>query len=171
MTPTIDDAIAAAAATHRIDPAILTALVQVESGGQPFAWNPEPRYQYLWDVRHGRPFRAITAAEGASEIPPPDFPCLAGDADQEWWAQQASWGLCQLMGAVAREHGCRVPYLPALGDPFLNLTLGASHLAELLAWAQRDVRRALGAYNAGKGRATSTAGVAYANRVLLAMGT
>lgn len=137
------------ATSHGIDPNLLEALVLQESGGNPWAWNPEPHYRYFWDVRHHRPFRALTSEERQSERPPKDFPCLAGDPDQEWWAQQASWGLLQLMGAVARELGFKNPYLPELCDPQVNLTLGARHLGNRLRWAAGDTKAALSAYNAG----------------------
>jgi len=157
-----------AVAPHGFDARLLAALVQIESGGNPSAWNPEPRYRYLWDVRHHRPFRGLTGVESASEVPPLDFPTIAGDRDQEWWGQQASWGLCQLMGAVARELGCRAPFLPTLVfDPRLNLELAAQHLAALLRWAGGDPAQALAAYNAGKGGYASSAGTSYARLVLL----
>src|SRR5688572_9407095 len=99
--------IQSAAEEHALDPELLEAQVFVESGDNAHAWNPEPAYRYLWDVRQGRPFRPLTPAERQSEVPPADFPTLAGDRDQEWWAQQASWGLLQVLGAVAREDGFR----------------------------------------------------------------
>lgn len=134
-----------------VDPDLIEAITLQESGGNPWAYNPEPRYRYLWNVRTRRPFRALTADELASKAPPPDFPCLAGDPDQEWWGQQASWGLMQIMGAVAREHGCDVPYLPQLCEPVLNLSIGCRVVQGLLLWAHGDVALAAGAYNGGKG--------------------
>jgi soluble lytic murein transglycosylase-like protein len=136
---------------HSIDPKLLEAMVLKESNGNPWAWNPEPHYRYLWNVKTRAPFRPLTPEEVKSEVPPKDFPCLAGDRDQEWWAQQASWGLLQLMGAVARERGFRGNYIPEICDPALNLDLGAKHLKSALQWAQGDVRIALAGYNAGRG--------------------
>lgn len=152
-----------AASAHRLDPDLVEALVLQESGGNQGAWNPEPKYRYFWNVRTHAPFRAVSAAEVAAEYPPKDFPALAGDRDQEWWAQQASWGLMQLMGAVAREHGYAEPYLTWLViDPSVNLAIGCAHLAALMRWARglytglasREqaavTRSALAAYNGGK---------------------
>lgn len=152
-----------AARAHDLDPALLAALVSVESSWCPWAWNPEPRYRYLWDVRAGRPFRRLTAAEEASEWPPEDFATWRGDTDQEWWGQQASWGLCQVMGAVAREHGCTEPYLPALCDPATGILYGCLHLRALRRrWSlEADY---VAAYNAG--RPSTDAGRAYAGKVL-----
>lgn len=143
--------VAQVAAAFSLDPALIEAVCLVESSGDPTAWNPEPRYRYFWDVRQQRPFRRVTDAEVAAKVPPVDFPALAGDRDQEWWGQQASWGLMQVMGAVAREHGCRLPYLPALvRHERLALEYGARALRVCLAWAGGDVAAALAAFNGGR---------------------
>lgn len=156
------------AASFKLDPDLVAAQVHVESGGDPWAWNPEPAYRYFWDVKKRAPFRAVTTLEILSETPPMDFPCLLGDNDQEWWAQQASWGLLQLIGAVAREHGFRGNYLSELCDPVLNLTLGCKHLSELLDWAKGNTTQALAAYNGGKrgNEAAPFHNQVYASRVL-----
>lgn len=110
---------------------IVLAVIEVESGGDPWAWNPEPKWRWFWDVRRNKAFRAVTAAEVASEVPPADFKaaCAGVDPDAEWWGQQASWGLMQPMGAVARENGFDGKFLNALHDPILNVCIGCRHLA------------------------------------------
>lgn len=123
-------AVAIHAKKHALPPPLVRAMVCVESAGDSFAWNPEPQYRYLWDVARRAPFRALKPAEIASEIPPTDFPVLIGDRDAEWWGQQASWGLMQVMGAVAREHGF-TGHLPGLCDSFKGLEYGCQHLAAL----------------------------------------
>jgi len=138
-----------AALDHGLDPKLLAAIVSRESSWDPWAWNPEPRYQYFWDLRKSIPFRKVTEPELASKRPPADFPALAGDRDQEWWGQQASWGLMQVMGAVARECGFRGPYLPATLDPFDNLRLGCIHLRRKIHQAEGDIRHALLLWNGG----------------------
>jgi len=140
-----------AAQLHAVDADIVEAMVLVESDGRAWAWNPEPKYRWLWDVRLNRPFRSLTTAEASAKWPPPDFPTSGGDRDQEWWGQQASWGLLQVMGAVARERGFKGLYLPELCDPVVNLQLGVKHYAALLRWAAGDVWKAVGAYNGGTG--------------------
>lgn len=150
--------------------ALVTAIVQVESGGNRYAWNPEPRYRYLWNVKTQRPFRSVLPVELAAKFPPKDFPALAGDPDQEWWGQQASWGLMQIMGAVAREQGFDAPYLPELTDPAANLLVGCRHLRGLVQWADGDLPRAAAAYNAGKGGWMLPAGQAYRAKVKAAGG-
>jgi hypothetical protein len=171
MEQRIKDLVRSQAAMAGLDPSILLALVTVESGGDPWAWNPEPRYRYLWDVAHDRPFRPLTPSEIAAEVPPADFTALAGDADQEWWGQAASFGLCQIMGAVAREHGFKGRYLTALCDPEINLRFACMHLNGLMVWAGRDATRALAAYNGGKvGNAVAPyRNAAYAQKVMAAM--
>jgi hypothetical protein len=166
MTP-YRSLIEAAAQARNLDPNLVEGLILQESSGNTFSWNPEPRYRYLWNVATHQPFRPLTFAERASEEPPTDFPFLKGDRDQEWWAQQASWGLCQVMGATAREEGFRGPYLTQLCDPETNLTIGCSVLAKLLLWSAGNVHLALAAYNAGIGGASSEAGQRYATSVLV----
>lgn len=142
--------IEAASAKCQIDPDLVEALVIVESGGDEFAWNPEPNYRYFWDVKRNAPFRPTLREEARSKFPPKDFPTIAGDPDQEWWGQQASWGLMQVMGAVARELGYRGRYLPSLCHIDTNLALGCLKLRQLLTWADGDEEQALAAYNGGR---------------------
>lgn len=164
-----------AADSARVPAAVVRAMVQVESGGNPYAYNPEARYPYLWNVRTKAPFRKITDAEAVSKFPPADFPTLAGDPDQEFWAQQASWGLMQVMGAVARERGFIGHYLTQLSEVRINLEIGCRHLAGLIAWAGRsvdgqgEIDKAVAAYNAGPGGFDSPAGQGYVRKVRSAM--
>jgi hypothetical protein len=136
--------------TFSLEPELVLAVIWQESGGIQAAWNPEQRYRWFWNVRTNAPFRRVTDAENMSEYPPTDFPSLAGDPDQEWWGQQASWGLMQPMGAVARECGMKNKYV---GDllifPELNIQIGCTHLSRKLKQAGGDVRGALLRYNGG----------------------
>lgn len=154
---------------HKVDPLLVQAIVAKESSGNTWAWNPEPKFRYFWDIRKKRPFRFVGDKEVNAKMPPLDFPALAGDPDQEWWGQQTSWGLMQIMGAVAREEGYTDPYLTSLCNPAQGLTAGVNHLSRLLAWAQGDVRAACAAYNGGRG-GNAPGGVlrngAYADSVL-----
>ena len=67
---------------------LVWAIVQVESGGDIYAWRVEPHYRYLVDVNTGNPFRQLTPAEIASEKAPSDFQAIGGltSRDTEWWA-------------------------------------------------------------------------------------
>lgn len=170
MTTDHDEAIVTAARVAGLDAALVMAVVMVESGGDEWAWNPEPKYRYFWDVRAWAPFRHVSDAEIANEAPPSDFHQLKGDRDQEWWGQQASWGLMQIMGSTAREHRCQVPYLSELCRPSLGLYYGCAHLASLVRWAEGDTLKAVAAYNAGRGGWAGDAGQRYAAKVSLMMG-
>lgn len=150
---------------HNLEPGMVAAIVTVESGGNAFAWRPEPAYRWLWDVRQGKPFRSLTPVEISRPFAPADFPALAGSRDQEWNAQRASWGLMQIMGALARELDYDGLYLTRLTDPEINLDLGCRHLEGLLRWAEGNGDKAIGAYNAGRGGWDSDAALKYRTKV------
>lgn len=149
MTPELITIIENTARDFMLPRNLILAIVAIESGGNTWAWNPEPRYRYLWDMRAQKPFRFLTPAETESEEPPADFPSLAGDRDQEWWGQQASWGLMQVMGGVARENGFAQPYLTSLCDPRFNLTIGCQHLKKIATLTKGDVTQMLAIWNGG----------------------
>lgn len=140
-----------AAAKYGLELALLLGLVEKESSFQQGAWNPEPPWKYFWDIDRNRPFRPVTDAEIASEKPPVDFPAPRGvPADAEWWAQQASWGLTQVMGGVARELGYDGPWLTdLLLDPVLVVDLGCRHLLKKLRRYGDNLPPAISAYNLG----------------------
>jgi len=139
------------ATEYNLSIAIVDAIIMTESSGNPWAYNPEPHYRWFWNVRTNAPFRRVSDMEVASKRPPADFPCLAGDPDQEWWAQQASWGLMQLVGAVARESGFKGEYLTELCDPKININFGCKFLATLAKRHLPDYgwQGVLRAYNTG----------------------
>lgn len=144
-----------------LDPLLIASFIMVESSGNPWAWNPEPPYRFLWDVKHAKPFRPLTVAERVSEVPPKDFPGWKGaDPDAEWWGQQCSWGLMQVMGGVARERGFKGTFLTQLSDPEINLWTGSRHLAALARRYTGDDLYA--AYNAGSPRRVASG--AYENQ-------
>jgi len=146
-----------------IDPALIIAIILQESAGNPWAYNPEPRYRWFWNVRNDSPFRKINDIEIASKIPPNDFPCLIGDPDQEWWGQQASWGLMQVMGAAAREQHFRGPYLTELCHPYLNIEYGIKHWWNFASqFGRRSSEASLSRWNTGNDRD----GRSYAKSVL-----
>lgn len=140
---------------------LVHAICAVESNFDAWAWNPEPRYRWLWDVRLNVPFRTLTIGEMLSKFPPIDFKAPAGaDTDAEWWGQQASFGPMQIMGAAARAAGFTGRFLTQLCDPAIGVQFGCRHLADVLKrWS--NPRDAAAAYNAGTPR-RDTAG-RYAN--------
>lgn len=145
--------VAPAARLHGLDPALACAVIEQESGWDTWAVNPEPSYRWLWDFRRETPFRALRPEERHSEVPPADFYAPGWvDRDAEWWCQQMSWGLMQVMGAVARERGLRVKFLTRLCDPAYGIEYGCRHLAHLLKVHDNELRKALLAYNGGGNR-------------------
>lgn len=161
-----------AAQQNGLQPELVLGIIEVESGGDTFAWNPEPHYRYLWDIARSKPFRALTADERTSETPPRDFPCPPGvDRDAEWWGQQASWGLMQVMGAVAREMGYAGRHLPGLCQPATGLAVGCIYLSRLVRRYGKP-EPAVAAYNAGSPRiiAGKFENQQYVDKVLAAAG-
>lgn len=165
----IEKAIKMHADSARLPIHLVRAVVMVESAGNQWAWNPEPHYRYLVDATTGQPFRALTPAERASETPPDDFPSCPGlpdDRDAEWWGQQASWGLMQVMGAVAREYGYK-DWHPRLCDIHAGLQYGCAHLSALRDrhYARHGWAGVLAAYNTGQPHHSVGAGQAYVLKV------
>ncbi|MCB2188386.1 MAG: lytic transglycosylase domain-containing protein [Deltaproteobacteria bacterium] len=124
--------IRAAALAHGLAPHVLAGLVRVESGGNPWAVRAEPGYRWLVGDDPGEPLL----------VPP------GSTRDTEWACQRLSWGLCQVMGATARELGY-AGWLPRLADPALGLEYGARYLARCLARSQGNLVLGLLKYNGG----------------------
>lgn len=130
--PDARSVVASAAHAAGLEPPLVAAIVMQESGGNPFAIRAEPDYRWLWPA--------------ATAVVPPRGVSLGTEIAQ----QRTSWGLMQVMGAVAREHGCREPFLTALVDPALGLHYGCLYLARLFARNPGAGREgAVSAYNAG----------------------
>jgi len=122
---------------------LLRAIVLTESGGDRFAMRYEPRYRWLWDVKRNRPYSSKT---------PDLFPAPAGvSRETERMAQMTSWGLMQVMGAVARERGFDGRFLSELCSIEVGMRYGCQHL---LAYRKRhgNWEAAAVSYNAGSPR-------------------
>lgn len=146
------------AAALSLPPDLVRAHIMVESGGDPYAFRIEVAYRYLWDNRLGRNFRELTEAEIASAVPPGDFTAPAAlpeSRNSEWWAQRASWGPMQVMGAVARSKGF-TGNMPALcdSDGSAGIHYGCLLLVDLKNryQATKGWRAVSAAYNAGSPR-------------------
>ncbi len=116
------------AARHSIsgalDGALVCAIVEQES-----AWDTHAiRYETAFRTRYVAPLG----------LPP-----------TEEIARSMSWGLMQVMGQVAREHGFDRKFLSALCEPELGLDIGCAVFAAKLASAAGDVTRALQLWNGG----------------------
>lgn len=141
----------AIAVPQGLSQSIVLAVVAQESSGRPGAWRPEPKYRWLWNVSEDRPFREVSDEEIESEVPPDDFPRpIEVSRVAEWWGQQASWGLMQVMGAVARERGFWRPDLPDLTQPTLGIVYGVRQLTYFRKRFRNEADM-LAAYNGGPG--------------------
>lgn len=136
-----DAPIDAAATAHRLDPALVKAVVMQESGGKFYAYRYEPDFWTRY-LQHNAAWMARSPMEVS-----------------------ASYGLMQILYVTAVEEGFRgQPW--ELFAPSVALDCGCRHLAGLLAWARGlcfgqaqeplVTRCALAAYNGGKAGNTPT---------------
>ncbi len=117
-----------AAAAHSLNPALVCAVIEQESGWNPWAM----RYEPAFFTRYVAPLytnNKISASEA--------------------YARGFSWGLMQVMGQVARENGFDAPFLSVLCDPEQGIAVGCRVLVRKLAAAGGDVTRGLLAWNGG----------------------
>ena len=119
------------AARHGLDPDLVAGIVLTESAGNAWAIRQEPTYKWLFQPEKSKP-RGSTL-------------------ETELVMQKTSWGLMQIMGAVAREYGFR-GWMPELCLPETNLEYGCTHVAVQMKRYKGDVDSALAAYNAGAAR-------------------
>jgi hypothetical protein len=94
----------AAAAKHALDPALVCAVIEQESAWDTHAIRYEPGFRTRYVAPQG--------------LPP-----------TEEIARSISWGLMQVMGQLAREHGFHGKFLSALCDPATGLEIGCAALA------------------------------------------
>lgn len=131
---------------HGLNPAVVWALINVESSCNTHAVRYEPNWR--WFVKPYELARDVGTTEETETI-----------------MQKCSWGLMQVMGAVARELGWHGP-MPKLCDPWHGIEYGCLKLKERLD-KYPALPDALAAYNAGQ--PGTDAGKAYAAKVIAAM--
>lgn len=128
---------------------LLAAIVQTESSNNKWAVRFEPHYKWLFKTKDHAKDNGITEAT-------------------ETVFQMTSFGLCQIMGAVARELGLKGPIFQ-LFDEKTNLEYSAKLLKRLAAkYKERD--DIIAAYNAGspiKGLNGTYRNQAYVDKVIL----
>lgn len=116
---------------YDFSPNLVIAIARVESAGDAWAIRYEPQYRWLFDAE-------LWAKR------------LFLSEDTERMQQRTSWGLMQVMGAVAREHGCRARYLSKLCDPHQGLYYGILHLKWLRDGQGFKDDEIISAYNQGR---------------------
>ena len=109
---------------HGLDQTLACAVVEQESAWDTHAMRYEPGFR----AHYVAPLRLPATEEIARSI---------------------SWGLMQVMGQVAREHGFTGKFLSALGDPKVGVAVGCEVLARKISAADNDIWRALELWNGG----------------------
>lgn len=141
------------AARFDLPAALISAVIAVESAGDTWAMRHEPHYRWCWDPIERQPY-TLRRAQADSASAPDDFPHYRySSRHTEYMAQRTSWGLMQVMGAVARERGLSQP-LPTLCRPGRGIEYGCRHLACLRDrhFAAAGWAGVLDAYNDGSRR-------------------
>jgi len=155
-----------------LDPALVCALIEMESGWNPWAVRHEPGYRWVYPHKLAALDPAVPAEKKLiQEIM--DEHGWPGTPETETTLQRFSLGPMQAMGATMRERGYN-GWLPQLCDPEVNLEWGLKHLLWLA-----DGRFGImlpvdlaAAWNAGSPRRTATGNYVnqdYVDRFLAAM--
>jgi len=116
------------AAEHGLDPALVCAVCEQESGWNPWATRYEPEFM--------RRYVGPLYTKG-------------GMTATEAYTRSMSWGLMQIMGQVAREEGYDSLYIAELSEPAIGLDCGCKHLLRVLQRHPGDDAAALQAWNGG----------------------
>jgi soluble lytic murein transglycosylase-like protein len=117
-----------------LDPELIGAIIEVESSGNEWATRFEPQFLYL------KTPGVFAGKLGITE-------------STERTHQKTSWGLMQIMGAVARELGF-AEHLTQLCVPETNILYGCRKVAQLMARYNGAVDKVVAAYNAGSAKQT-----------------
>jgi soluble lytic murein transglycosylase-like protein len=117
-----------AADAEGLNRALVCAVIEQESGWNPWAM----RYEPLFFAKYVAPLYTNNKV-GATEA----------------YARGISWGLMQVMGQTAREKGVSSLYLSVLCEPGAGLAAGCKILRQKLDAAGGNVVKALQAWNGG----------------------
>ena len=132
---------------HGLNPVVVMSMCAKESSFDTHAMRFEPGWK--WFLNPAKWAKIVSTTKRTEEI-----------------GQMISWGLMQVMGTVAREHGFAQDF-PRLSRVDQGLLYGCLHLKKLL--LKYPLPEALAAYNAGIGNRNSKVGKAYADHVLSLM--
>jgi soluble lytic murein transglycosylase-like protein len=109
---------------HGLPWELVAAIALTESSMNPWAMRYEPQYKYLMGTEE-----TLTATERAG--------------------QMISWGLMQVMGGVAREHGYKGCF-PMLCEPTIGINYGCLHLKKFKTRYPGSWQDVIASYNAGR---------------------
>lgn len=153
-----------AAEAHALWPELVCAIVEQESAWNPWALRYEPEFYEKYiatSLSARRPDRSVNAAKliprndvrgeevsRLGALTSPEIP----DDPTESRARAFSWGLMQVMGQVAREHGFASESLASLCNPAVGLEIGCRVFAAKIAAAEGNVTRALLLWNGAGNR-------------------
>lgn len=131
----ISQAIKAAATAHGLDVQLVAAIVMKESSGDTWRARYEPKFfeQYI----HGRLLLDF--------VPDPEIVSI----ETERTFRATSWGLMQVMGETAREHGFCEDRLILLLDPVIGCQWGCRVFAFMLKSEDGKKEPALLRWNGG----------------------
>ncbi|MFZ0883120.1 MAG: transglycosylase SLT domain-containing protein [Candidatus Acidiferrales bacterium] len=110
--------------SHGLDQSLVCAVVEQESAWDTHAMRYEPGFR----AHYVAPLRLPATEEIARSI---------------------SWGLMQVMGQVAREHGFTGKFLSELNEPSIGIAIGCEVLGAKISTAGNDIWRALELWNGG----------------------
>lgn len=113
------------AAKYGLDPVLVCAVCEQESAWNPWAYRYEPGF-------FAKYVSPLGLKDGTEAI-----------------MRSTSWGLMQVMGQVAREHGYKATFLSSLCDPDTGVDVGCDVLKSKLALGGGDVRAGLLRWNGG----------------------
>ena len=124
---------------HNLEARLVFAVIQVESNWNTYAFRYEPNFRWLWNVEEAAKKNHVTV-------------------DSMVFAQKTSFGLLQVMGAVAYEHELmneenpheRLPTV--LCNPWHGIVYGCRHLQLKSDLYGPDPELIYAAYNAGSPR-------------------
>src|ERR1700681_4375070 len=128
----------AAASAYNLDISLLNAQIQVESGGDPYAFRYENGFYKEYLKSNNKALSKLYGPIGA-----------------------CSFGVLQVILEVAMELGF-ADRPEKLFIPTVGLAYGCKKMQSLLHWSSGDYNRALSAYNAGMG---SPYNLVYVNKV------
>lgn len=130
---------------HRgsIEQDLVLAMIWQESDGDPWAYRYEPGYQYFWDGK-----KRVALFDKAISMSANRGKAIIALGQTEFNQQSASFGLMQVMGAVARELGMS-GFATRLCEPGDGIKYGCDYLRLCFKRGGGDTREALRRYNGG----------------------